>query len=77
MIGAAILVALSPSWLLGLLVLGVALQWHLPYQLLPSWFYTLCGLLAALSMLGLLIAGNLLACLLTTACLLPLTLLVL
>ena len=68
MTGAAILVALSPSWLLGLLVLGVALQWHSPYQSLPSWFFTLCGFLAALSMLGLLIAVNLLACLLTIYC---------
>jgi hypothetical protein len=68
MIGIAIVFALLPSLLLGLLALGVVLQWHLPYQTLPYWFFILCGLLVVLSVPGLLIAGNLLACLLTTSC---------
>ena len=64
-----ILGALLPSFLLGALVLAVVLQWHLPYQTLPYWFFILCGSLAALSMLGLVILGNRLACWLTTSCL--------
>jgi hypothetical protein len=68
MTGIVIVFALLPSLLLGLLVLGVALLWHLPFQLLPSWYFILCGSLGALSMLGLLILGNHLGCLLTTYC---------
>ncbi len=68
MTGGLILFALLPSLLLGLLVLAVALLWHLPFQILPSWYFILCGFLGALSTLGLLILGNHLACWLITCC---------
>jgi hypothetical protein len=68
MTGIVIVLALLPSFLLGLLVLGVVLQWHLPYQLLPSWLFILCGLLVALSTLGLLILGSRLVCSPITCC---------
>jgi len=68
MIGILILFALSLSLLLGSFQLGVRSQWLLQSPIRPYLLFTLYGSSAAVSMLGLLLLGNLLGCWLTTSC---------
>jgi len=68
MTGIAIGFVFALSCLLGLLALGIRLPWLLQSRIRPYLLFTLFGFSGAVSMLGLLGLGNLLACWLTTSC---------
>jgi len=66
MTGIVIVFVFALSLLLGALVLGVRLPWLSQSPILPYLLFTLYGSSVVVSMLGLLLLGNLLGCWLTT-----------
>jgi len=66
MTGIAIVFVSALSLLLGASVLGVLLPWLSLSRIRPYFLFTLYGSSAVVSMLGLLLLGNLLGCWLTT-----------
>ena len=66
MTGIAIVFVFALSLLLGALVLGVQLPWLSQSPIRPYLLFTLYGSSAVVSMLGLLLLGNHLGCLLIT-----------